>query len=72
MFRSPKGFFTILFESSIVGILLTIIIILLNDYVLKDYKNTNLIFFISGFIFHFIFEYLSINKIYCIEYNKLL
>ena len=72
MFNTPKKFINILFEACIVGLILMIFITILNNYILIKYKNSNLIFFISGFLFHFIFEYLEINKWYSLEYCKLI
>jgi hypothetical protein len=71
MFSTPKSFINIFFEACIVGIILVLLISMLN-YIFSNYKNSYLIFFISGYLFHLICEYLGINKWYSLEYCKLL
>ena len=68
---------TVIFEATVVGILLIIIFKLVNYY-LFDYipnitvsKNIELLF-ISGFLFHIICEYTGVNIWYSKEYCKLI
>jgi hypothetical protein len=65
-----KGVFRILIEAFVVGLLL---IIVYNPfkYIFKDI-NYNIILFISGAIFHIIFEYTGINIWYVKDYNNFL
>ena len=75
--NSRKEIKTVIFEATVVGILLIIIFKLVNYY-LFDYipnitvsKNIELLF-ISGFLFHIICEYTGVNIWYSKEYCKLI
>lgn len=58
-------------ESILVGILLLIIFIGLYKAFSNEWPRINLIIpvFLSGFIFHFIFDIFGINKWYCDNYD---
>ena len=75
--NSRKEIKTVIFEATVVGILLIIIFKLVNYY-LFDYipnitvsKNIELLF-ISGFLFHIICEYTGVNIWYSKEYVNIL
>lgn len=74
---SVKSLLTVTFEATIVGLLIIVIAKFIKDYILNyipivtGNKNIELLF-ISGFLFHIIFEYSGINLWYAKEYCKLI
>jgi hypothetical protein len=75
---SLKSFTLILTEATIVGIVL-ILFFNITDYIFNYYKldSSNLLYFniklfISGFLFHLLFEYTGVNLWYSQEYCKLI
>jgi hypothetical protein len=75
---SLKSFTLILTEATIVGIVL-ILFFNITDYIFNYYKldSSNLLYFniklfISGFLFHLLFEYTGVNLWYSEEYCKLI
>ena len=68
---SVKNPSVIIIEASIVGILLVLLFFILQKLVDKKIDDIYIIF-ISGFLFHAIFEYTGLNKWYSLEYCKLI
>jgi hypothetical protein len=74
---SIKPVLNVIIEATVVGLLMIIIVKLVKDYILKYIpgitkdKNIELLF-ISGFLFHILFEYMNINLWYAKEYCKLI
>ena len=64
----------IIIEASVVGILLVLLFMAINTINKTFNKKINNIYiiFISGFLFHTIFEYTGLNKWYSLEYCKLI
>jgi di/tricarboxylate transporter len=64
----------IIIEASVVGILLVLLFTVINTINKTFNKKINNIYiiFISGFLFHTIFEYTGLNKWYSLEYCKLI
>jgi len=67
----------ILKEAIVVGVVLVIVgmvLHILTKYVMKHDMNDNMVlavhFFVAGFIFHLLAEYLGVNKKYCNNYGK--
>ena len=67
----PKSILYVSLEASIVGALLILIYKLINLLFSKFISN-ELVIFISGFLFHFIFEFTGLNRMYSLEYCKLI
>lgn len=74
MTMSLKPIITVIYEAIFVGIGL-IIIYNLTEFLIK-YSNIQInkviILFISGFMFHILFEYIGLNLWYAKEYCKLI
>jgi hypothetical protein len=74
---SSKSLLTVTIEATVVGLLIIIITKIVKDYLLMyipnftGNKNIELLF-ISGFLFHILFEYSGINLWYAKEYIKLI
>lgn len=68
---SLKSSDLIVLESSVVGILLLGIHFILQNLI-NEKINITYILFLSGFLFHLIFEYTGLNKWYSVEYCKLI
>ena len=66
-----KDFITILLEASIVGLCL-IIIYYATDKLTGNKQSIYTLLFLSGFLFHMIFEYTGINLWYSIKYCNLI
>lgn len=64
---SKKNISLVLFEASIVGLCLIVLILLMEQFI----ENKFLLLFVTGFLFHIIFEYTGLNLWYSIEYCKL-
>jgi hypothetical protein len=76
MVISGKNPFFVLFEASIVGVLLLLIYIILNfvftgNFNMITFYNSFLLF-ISGFLFHLSFEYSGLNVWYVNQYSLIL
>ena len=75
--QSKKKVINVLIEASIVGICL-VLLVKMFSYITKYLPNiTNSskqmeLLFVSGFMFHMLFEYTGLNVWYSIEYCKLL
>jgi len=75
---SLKPFKLVLIEAIIVGIFLIGFVKLVKEYILPHIPNLSgqkeniELFFLTGFIFHFSFEYTGVNLWYSREYCKLL
>jgi hypothetical protein len=77
---SKKSVLHVLFEALIVGILLIVIYMFLEYIKIDEYignisnkiDKQIVILFVSGFLFHIIFEYTGLNILYVKEYIKLL
>lgn len=72
---SAKSLINVTIEATIVGILIVVIVKLIKDYLYlplsEKYKNLAILF-ISGFLFHMLFEYSGVNLWYAKEYCKLI
>lgn len=68
---SLKSYDLIVLESSVVGILLVVIYFILQNLI-NEKINITYLLFLSGFLFHLIFEYTGLNKWYSVEYCKLI
>lgn len=77
---SVKSLLTVTIEATLVGLLMIVIAKFIKDYVLQYIpinlsitRNKNIeLLFISGFLFHILFEYSGINLWYAKEYCKLI
>lgn len=75
---SKKSVLYVLFEATIVGVILVIIVNLFKQFLLQYIPNfsgnkSNIeLLFIAGFLFHLVFEYTGTNLWYSKEYCKLL
>lgn len=69
---SSKSLMSVLGESVAIGILLVVLFLAVKFVVPSvPFIDNNLIaVFISGGLFHFLFEYLGINKKYAMDYVK--
>lgn len=76
--NSKKNILTVFIEGLVVGGVSISLVYLVHFIINLFYKIENinitnyLIIFISGFLFHIIFEYIGLNESYCIDYYKLL
>jgi cation transporter-like permease len=75
--QSKKKVINVLIEASIVGICLVLLVKMFSYTVnyLPNITNTSKqieLVFVSGFMFHMLFEYTGLNVWYSIEYCKLL
>ena len=75
--QSKKKVVNVLIEASIVGICLVLLVKMFSYIVhyLPNITNTSKqieLLFVSGFMFHILFEYSGLNVWYSIEYCKLL
>jgi hypothetical protein len=70
---SVKSLLTVTFEATLVGLLMIVIAKCIKDYIPSIIGNKNIeLLFISGFLFHILFEYSGINLWYAKEYCKLI
>jgi hypothetical protein len=73
---SKKDFHVVVFEAMIVGAILTTIFYFGTFYVFKRASDSPgfsfMVVFMSGFLFHLIFEYTGLNIWYVQDYSKLL
>lgn len=77
MFTSQKSIITVILEAAVVGICLILFVFATQGFILpyipKITETQQLeLLFISGFLFHIVFEYTKINEWYSREYCKLL
>ena len=75
--QSKKKVINVLIEASVVGICLVLLVKMFSYIVnyLPNITNTSKqieLLFVSGFMFHILFEYTGLNVWYSIEYCKLL
>lgn len=74
LLNSKKNILTVFIEGLVVGAVLISLIFIVHFVINLFYKVENINYitiFISGFLFHIIFEYIGLNLSYCIDYYKL-
>lgn len=71
---STKSFITVIIEAFIVGIFLVGFTKLVEMFIIKSAVKMDIdiikIIFISGFLFHIVFEYTGINFWYAVNYPR--